>query len=357
MIGDIKGLSEHAPAGFAQRLLAHNGDVEAAFRAHSPLSTDATKLIDTTVVHEFQSRLTVTRRLLANGQVMRLQNPFAWSNVSHHTEDDESGAVVDRNPLAKGENTLPERAEVLTPIYYSFDTFQLTLPELMASRNPRQDVPLDVNLIRKKARNVAEAIEECVVRGTHGGAALPKIGTASAKGLCNAPNVELVSLSGGLAWDHASKTLDQIMTDIYGMLVKLDTLKAYGAVDLHIPAAWMTALRFKRNSSTDRTAIELIRAALSGGSRDVYISDADTLPTDTAVMYLRDPMAVDVILGDFGGQKAASDPNAPDDNPVPITVIPWDERGGLLLNWLIIACAIPRPKSTFSSKCAIVKLS
>lgn len=357
MIGDSSALSEHAPAGFAQRLLAHGGDVEAAFRASSPLSTDATKLIDTTVVHEFQSRLMVTRRLLENGQVMRLANPFAWSNVSHHTEDDQSGAVVDRNPLAKGENALPERAEVLTPVYYSFDTFQLTLPELLASRNPRQDVPLDVNLIRKKTRNVAEAIEECVVKGTFNGAALPKIGSASAKGLCNAPNVQTVSLDSSQAWNHASKTVESILTDIQAMLVKLDNIKAYGPVDLFIPAAWMTALRFKRNSSTDRTAIELIRAALSGGSRDVYISDADTLPTDTAVMYLRDSMVVDVILGDFGGQMAADDPNAPDSNPVPITVIPWDERGGLLLNWLIIACVIPRPKSTFASNCAIVKLS
>lgn len=357
MIGDFTTLTAGAPAGFARRLLDHGMDIERAFRANSPLSTDATKLIDTTVVNEFQNRLMVTRRLLENGQVMRLPNPFAWSNISHHTEDDESGAVVDRNPLAKGENTLPDRAEVLTPIYYTFADFQLTLPELLASRNPRQDVPLDVNLIRKKARDVAEAIEECVVKGTFGGAALPKIGSTTAKGLCNAPNIQTVSLSSSQAWNHASKTVDGILTDIQGMLVKLDTIKAYGPVDLFIPAAWMTALRFKRNSATDRTAIELIRAALSGGSRDVFISDADTLPTDTAVMYLRDSMVADLILGDFGGQQAADDPHAPDSNPVPITVIPWDERGGLLFNWKIIACVIPRPKSTFASNCAIVKLS
>ncbi len=358
MIGDFKALSDSAPAGFASRLLANGMDIEKAFRAHSPLSTDATKLIDTTVVQEFQNRLMVTRRLLENGQVQRLPNPFAYSHISHHTEDDEAGAVVDRNPLGKGENTLPDRSEVVTPIYYTFADFQLTLPELIASRNPRQDVPLDVNLIRKKARDVAEAIEECVVKGTFGGAALPKVGSAgAAKGLCNATNLQTVSLSSSQAWNHASKTVDGILTDIQGMLVKFDTIKAWGPVDLFIPAAWMTALRFKRNSSTDRTAIELIRAALTGGSRDVYISDADTLPTDTAVMYLRDSIAVDVILGDFGGQSAANDPNAPDSNPVPITVIPWEERGGLLLNWKIIACVIPRPKSTYASNCAIVKLS
>lgn len=357
MIGDFTALSAGAPAGFARRLLDAGMDIEKAFRAHSPLSTDATKLIDTTVVHEFQNRLMVTRRLLENGQVMRLPNPFAWSNISHHTEDDDSGAVVDRNPLAKGENTLPDRAEVLTPVYYTFDTFQLTLPELLASRNPRQDVPLDVNLIRKKARNVAESIEECVVKGTFGGAALPKIGTASAKGLCNAPNLQTVSLSSSQAWNHASKTIAGILTDIKAIIVKFDNIKAWGPIDLFIPTSWMTALRFLTNTSTDRTAIEIIRNSLSGGSRDVYISDADTLPTDTAVAYLRDAMAVDVILGDFGGMGAAEDPHAPDSNPVPITVIPWEERGGLLLNWLIIACVIPRPKNTFSSNCAIVKLS
>lgn len=357
MIGDFNALAAGAPAGFARRLLDNGMDIERAFRANSPLSTDATKLIDTTVVQEFQNRLMVTRRLLENGQVMRLPNPFAWTSISHHTEDDESGAVVDRNPLGRGEFTLPDRSEVLTPIYYTFADFQLSLPELQASRNPRQDVPLDVNLIRKKARDVAEAIEECVVKGTFGGAALPKIGSNTAKGLCNASNIQTVSLNSSQEWSHASKTVDSILTDIQAMLVKFDNIKAWGPVDLFIPTAWMTALRFKRNSSTDRTAIELIRAALSGGSRDVYISDADTLPTNTAVMYLRDSIAVDVILGDFGGQGAAEDPNAPDSNPVPITVIPWDEKGGLLLNWKIIACVIPRPKSTYASNCAIVKLS
>lgn len=357
MIGNFEALSANAPAGFARRLLAHNLDVETAFRAHSPLSTDATKLIDQTVVQEWQNRLMVTRRLLANSQVYRLPQPFMYSSISHHTEDDETGAVVSRNPIGRGEWTLPDRNEVLTPVYFTFADFQLTLPELMSSRSPRQDTPLDVTLIRKKARDVAEAIEECVVKGTFGGAALPKVGGNSAKGLVNATNVQSVSLDGGFAWNHASKTVDSILKDIQAMLVKLDNIKAWGGVDIFIPTAWMTALRFLRNTTTDRTALELIKAALAGGSRDVFISDADTLPTDTAIMYLRDSMAMDVILGDFGGPQAANDPNAPDVNPVPITVIPWEERGGLLLNWKIIACVIPRPKSTFSNKAAIVKLS
>lgn len=358
MIGNRDSILMGAPAGHAEKLLAHGMYTEPALRAHSPLSTDVQKLIDDTVVQEFLSRLNVTRRLIANGQVMRLARPFAYSSVSHHTEDDETGAVVDRNILARGEFTLPERVEVITPIYYVFADFQLSLPELETSRNRGQDVALDVNLIRKKARDVAEKIEETVVKGTNGGAALPQIGTAAAKGLVNAPNIQTVSLDSSQAWNHASKTIASILKDIEGIIVKFDTIHAFGAIDIVIPLAWMTALSTRVNSSTDRTPLQVINEALSQlRSRPVSIIDADTLPANTAIAYLRSSIAFDIILGDFGGPQAQDDPNAPDSNPVPITVLPWQTHGGLMFNWKILACAIPRPKSTQSTKTAIVKLS
>lgn len=358
MIGDRNSILMDAPMGYAERLLAHGMYTEPALRAHSPLSTDVQKLVDTTVVQEFMGRLNVTKRLIANDQVMRLARPFAYSTISHHVEDDESGAVVDRNILARGEFTLPDRTEVIIPIYYIFSDFQLSLPEMETSRNRGQDVPLDVNLIRKKARDVAEKVEETVVKGLNGTAALPSIGGNSTKGLVNAPSVQTVTLDSSQAWNHASKTIASILKDIEGIIVKFDTIKAFGPIDIVIPLSWMTALSTRVNSSTDRTPLQVINESLAQlKSRPVTIIDADTLPTDTAVAYLRSSTAFDIILGDFGGSGAADDPNAPDSNPVPITVLPWQTHGGLMFNWKIMCCVIPRPKRTYSNKCAIVKLS
>lgn len=358
MIGTRDSVLANAPAGYAERLYAHRMYTEPALRVNTPLSTDVQKEIDTTVVREFLKRLNITRRLIDNGQVMRLSRPFAHSTISHHTEDDTQGAVVDRNILARGEFDLPERAEVLTPIYYIFADFQLSLPEMEASRNMGQDVPLDLNLIRKKARDVAEKVEETIVLGTNSGKPLPQIGTSTTKGLVNAPNIQTVSLDSSQPWNHASKTVTSILKDIEGIIVKFDNIKAFGPIDIAIPLSWMTALSTRVNSATDRTALQVINESLSQlKSRPVTIIDADTLPTDTAIAYLRSSVAVDIILGDFGGTGADDDPNAPDANPVPITVLPWQERGGLMFNWKILCCAIPRPKKTFSNKVAIVKLS
>jgi len=363
MIGTANAILDGAPAACVDRLLAHGMYTqpafrEPAFRAHSPLSTDVTKLIDETVLHEFKSRLNITRRLLENGQVMRLPRPLGWTTVQHHIEDDETGAVVDRNILMRGEFTLPTRDPVLTPIFFIFADFQLSIQELMASQNAGQDVPLDTNLIRKKARNVAEKVEEVVVKGTNDGAALPQIGANVAKGLLNAPSIQTVSLDSSQAWNHASKTIVSILKDIEGIIVKFDTIKAFGPIDIAIPLSWKTALATRVNSNTDRTPLQVINESLAQmESRPVKIIDADTLPTDTAVAYLRSAVAVDLIVGDFGGPFAQDDPNSPDQNPVPITVLPWDERGGLMKNYKILTCVVPRPKKTFSGKVAIVKLS
>jgi uncharacterized linocin/CFP29 family protein len=355
MIGDFGALAASgAPTNFAATLWAHKFNVESAFRAHTPLDTNAQKLLDQTVISEFKSRLQVTRRLLANGQVYRLQRPFAYSEVSYHIEKDTVGAKVARTPIARAEYDLTDRTEVKTPIYYTFADFQISLPELETSRN--QQLPLDTNLIRQKARDIAEAIEEAVIRGQIGSTALPKVGGNSAAGLENAPSVNTVALSGGLAWDNASKTVDQVLTDVKGMIAQLDTDNAFGPVDLFIPVSWMNAIRFLRNTTTDRTAIELLEMQKRGG-QPIYIAEADKLSANTAVMYLRSSLVMDVVLGDFGGSQASDDPSAPDTNPVPITTIPWNSHGGMMFNWKLISCVIPRSKRTYGTKSGIVKLS
>lgn len=350
MRGNLSGVvASGAPDGFARRLIEHDYDLDKAFRAHAPFSVDTQKLIDTTVVQEWQNRLQIVRRLVENGQVFRLTRPFAHSEIEHHTESGTSAVRRSRNPAARAEQDNVQRSPVKTPIYYTFADFSMSLPDLETSRN--QDIPLDTTLLRKKARDIAEDIESAVLNGTN----LPQVGSNAALGLLNAPGANTASLNNG-AWDGATKTVAQVLDDVKDMIVQLDTIRAFGPVDLFIPVAWMTAIKFLTNTNTDRTAIELIRQSLAGTRRDLFIDESDLL-TNKAVMYVRDSMAIDVVLGDFGAPGAPDDPSAPDSNPVPITVIPWEGMGGLELNWKLIACVVPRPKQTFSGKSGIVVLS
>lgn len=360
MIGTFEDLASIAP-GFVGQLMAHDHNIEAIrahtlakYRAHTPMLTDIQKLIDTTVVQDFQAPLNVTRRLIANGQVFLLRRPFAHSEISHHIEKKLVGARMSRNPAARVEQDMTDLIEVKTPVYFTLANIQIPITALETSRN--MGVPLDTDLVRQKARNIAETIEEVVIRGKVGTTNPPQVGGNTAKGLENAPNINPVTLTKN--WDAADKTVIEILADVQKMFDALDDDNQSGPVDLFIPRKWMNAIRFKQNANTDRTAIEILKGVLTQDeSRPVEIRSSDKLSANTAIMYARNPLVVDLILGDFGGPQAPDDPNSPDDNPVPITVIPWEEPHGLALNWILIAAVIPRPKSTHSGQSGIVKLA
>lgn len=354
MIGTREGLLADAPAGYAASLWANKFDVEKAFRANSPLTTDQHKLVETTVIEEFTKPTGVIQRLVELGLVKPLPRPFAYSEISYHIQKDTTGAKMGRTPIGRAEGDLIDLTEVKTPIYYTYADFQIDLPTLETSRN--SGLPLDENLIRQKARDVAEAVEESVVKGTFSGAALPKVGGNSATGLENAPSINTVSYGSNGNWDHSSKTVDTVLADVKGMFAALDADQVRGPVDLVIPTAWMNAVTFLRNANTDKTALQFLKE-LTRGNQPIGIMASEFLSTNTAVMYARDSRCIDIVVGDFGGQQAADNPNAPDPNPVAITVLPWQTHGGLMFNFKLICCIIPRSKRTYGTKSGIVKLA
>lgn len=338
----------NAPAGVVERIMAYNHDYERAIRAYSPLRPREQILFDNTVVTEFADRLQVVRRLIASGLTFRLTRPFAHAQIEHGQEGNTEGATRSRNPLARSEWDMIERQPVLTPIYYTFADFQLTLPDLETSRNT--GVGLDVSLIRNKARDIAEDIEDAVINGP----GVQVLGS-NAYGLLNAPNVNTFNLSGGLTWDNPSKTGEQILADMNSIFSAFDAIRAFGPIDIWLPVSWYNALNFKRRDVTvDRTVFQDI-GDLRRGNQPVFIGQADRLPEDQMVAYIRSSNVLDVVVGDFGGQKADDDPNVPDTNPVPITVFPWQEKAGLVLNWKLIACVIPRIKNTMAGVSGIIK--
>lgn len=347
-IGTGTRLLGSAPAGMMESILAYGHDYERAIRAFSPLMPREQLLIDNTIVTEFSDRLQVVRRLISNGQTFRLSRPFAHAQIQHGQEGETEGATRSRNPLARSEWDMPERLPVLTPIYYTFADFQLTLPDIETSRNG--GVPLDTSLLRNKARDIAEDIEDAVINGP----GVQVLGS-NAFGLLNAPGINTFNLSGGLNWDNPSKTGVQILADMNSIFSAFDSIRAFGPIDIWLPVSWYNALNFKRRDDTvDRTVFQDI-GDLRRSNQAVFIGQADRLPEDQMVAYIRSSNSIDLVVGDFGGQKAPDDPNTPDSNPVPITVFPWQEKAGLVLNWKLIACVIPRAKQTFSGVSGIIK--
>lgn len=329
--------------------------VEKAFRAHSPLTRDQQILYDTAVNKEWLAGLQIVNRLISLGLVKRLPRPFAHATLGHYVDNATTGARAARNPRIRTEQDLPDRLLKQTPIFYTFTDFALGVTELETSRN--SGLPLDDNLIGQKARNIAETIEEYVIKGTYtlNGVTtdLPVVGGATAYGLLNHPDIETVSYGSNGNWDHSSKTITGILTDIKAMFAKLDLNNQRKAVDLWVPTPWYNALTFMTNTNTDKTGLQFVSEVERGGSK-IFIGAAERLPTNTAVMYARDTSALDLVVGDFGGPYADADSV---ENVVPITTIPWQTGDGLEYHWKLISCVIPRPKATYGSKSGIVKLA
>lgn len=329
--------------------------VQKAFRAHSPLTRDQQILYDDRVNKEWVAGLQITNRLISLGLVKRLPRPFAYATVGEYVDNALTGARMARNPRVRTEQDVPDRILKQTPIFYTFADFSLPIADYETSRT--SGLPLDTNLIGQKARNIAETIEEAVIKGTYtlNGSAtdLPVVGGATAYGLLNHPDIETVSYGSNGNWDHSSKTIAGILADIKGMFAKLDANNQRKAVDVWIPTAWLNAITFMTNTNTDKTALQFLGEIERGGSK-IFVGAAEHLPANTAVMYVRDSFAIDLIVGDFGGPHADADSV---DTVVPITTIPWQTGDGLEYHWKLISCVIPRPKATYASRSGIVKLA
>lgn len=311
--------------------LIGSGLTVAELRAAGPLTEDAQRIIDDSVVRVGTQRLTVTADLMSAGLTYNLPNPLSVLEVQWDSVGETGGAQRTMTPSARGQNQLPVRTSRRLPVYLTTDDFFMGIRTLRASE--RVGLPLDTTLVEQATRRVNESIEDAVLNGAtlETGTALQVTGN-TVPGLLNAPNANAHTLTAD--WDSA--TGDQILGDILTMIGILQGDKKYGPYMVYVGTSIGNALNkdFKANSGL--SILQRIQQVSNGTGGLLTIKVADMMPANTVLMFQATSDVVDLIVG-----------QAP-------TVIPWTSPDGFTLFWMVMGIVIPRVRSDYNNASGIV---
>lgn len=316
----------------ALRALIEGHITIAQFRAMRPLPENAQKLIDNAVIRVGLDRLTVVQDLMSENLTFDLgQNFWGVTQLQWDDINEAGGAHRTMEPRARGENFTVDRTPNIIPVYLTWDSFELGIRTLSASQ--RSGAPLDTTLIEQATRRVNEGLEDAAINGIP----VPVFGSP-VPGLLNAPNVNNFTYAANEAWDAAGKTGQEIINDVLAMVAMARGDKMFGPYNLYIPGAYGTALN--KNFTDGVTTFPItVRARIEEmvfGGRNLRVREADMLPTNRTLLVQMTTSVVDLVTG--------QEP----------TVISWDADGGLGMNWIVLACMVPRVKSNYTDQSGIV---
>lgn len=331
------------PSDLYERFVSNEWDPNRTLRANSPLHRDEQVLFDKTIMRNFEERLRVTRRLIELGLVVNIPNPFAVSEYEYEKVDGPGGGIRRiMNPIARLENEKPEYTTEKVPLYFTSGMFELDLRTLEVSRN--RGTPMDTTIAARKARAIAEDIEDAVINGTG-----VQVSGNESHGFLDAPSAQTVLIDD--AWDDAGADGTEILTAIIDAIDAAESVNVYGPFDLVIPGKWFNALRADFKTNSDKSILSRVRE-LEVGGEGLFIYTADHLPEDTAILYPRFSDNVRLIVGNLGGQSVALD--SPEDRVAPISLFPWETHGGFMKHWLVSAMVVPNMRDTEQGQSGIV---
>lgn len=300
----------------------------AELRANAPLPDTSQRLIDKAVVSVGLERLAFVKALITRGLTFPISDPLGVMEVYWEREAKVGAAKRTMLPGARGENQLADRSGVYIPIYATWDDFNLNTRTLRVSE--RAGTPLDTSMVAQATRRVNEAIEDAAING----AGLKARGNDT-PGLLTAPNAARQGFVSSQAWDNASHTGNNILTDVLNMINKLQQNNRFGPYALVTGTIYGNVLNndFKANSAL--TILQRLKEIDTSGGALLDVIISDRVPADTVFLVQMTSNVVDLIDGQ---------------EPIPIS---WSSGDGMNRSFLVLAFQVPRIRDDYDSKSGI----
>lgn len=307
----------------ARALLRANGHVE-ALRTNDLLRKDEWELLDETLVGIARQRLIGVNDLKEAGLVVNLGG-LGILFSEYEKLGDLSAADVDFAAVTDGEkdSVTFELTQVPVPIFHK--SFQINIRRLMASQGASSVGPrIDATTAEVAAEKVAEQMEEVLFNGFTG-----NLGGASIYGYKTEPNI---NTAAGADWGTDTNVEASLITALAA--IEADSYFLPNKV-VYAPTTQYGQLRaFHDDGSGDNV---LARALTIPGILD--IRPGDRLAAGTGVMVSFQKAVVDLAVGQE------------------LTVVEWEEKGGLQMEFKVMSAQIGRVKSDDSGGSGITDIT
>lgn len=261
-------------------------------------------------------------------------NGMAKTILEHETMSDVGEAIVDMDGLSEGRADSPIFQLEGMPLPITHCDFWFSARRLAMSRNSGQG--LDVTMAEMAGRRVAEQIEQTLigtVTGTTYGTSTDYGRTSAVYGYTNFPGritkTDLTAPTGS--------NPEAVLQDVLEMRDQLYTNRHYGPYVLYHSTGYDIYLDndyFRTGGTSINLSLRQRLEAVDGVSA---VRRLDYL--DTGFVLIMVQMSPDVV-------RAV--------NGMDITTVQWESKGGMQLNFKVMAIQVPQIREDFNGRCGVL---
>lgn len=316
---DILSLNAFKNSGkVATRLIAGNMRLN-ALRTNTLLRKEEWLEYDTRVVEIARQRLVGVEDLRAAGLVKPLSSIGVLIS-QYEKQSDMTDADVDMSGVARGSKDSVNYTAVSVPVPVIHKDFEVNIRRLAASR--RDGDSIDTTQATVASRKVADQLESILfdgVTGTLDGNAL--------YGYTNHPNVNTGTADGDFG------TIANIFPTINNMVAAAEADNFYGPFMLYAHTDQAAQMRAVYTDGSGQSAMKRVKENIPQ-IRDIKV--AQSLSAGELVLVQLTEDVVDWVVAED------------------ITMVEWDEQGGMVSQFKVMAVAAPRVKSDADGRCGVV---
>ncbi len=290
------------------------------------LRKDDWKILDDAIIKAAQPRLKAVADLRAAGLTFSIANGMGKTVLETETQSDMDPAIVSMDGLRESPNDRPvfELGSLPLPIIHK--DFNYSLRQVMASRNGGS--PLDTTSAELAARKVAESAEQLLL-GIHGTADQYTYGGGTIYGYTDFPSrlTRTITTPTGASSDGANA-----LADLLAMRKQATGAYHFGPYVLYVAPNWDEFLDNDFKAASDKS----IRKRLLEVDN---ISSIRTLDYLTNYDWILVQMTTDVVREVIG---------------MDIVTVQWETKGGMQLNFKVMAILVPQLRADQNSRTGIV---
>lgn len=309
----------------AQMILNGNFNVQ-QLRPNNSLQKDEWIKLDEALVEVARQRLIGVGDLMSRGLRYGLPNALGITRLEWERVSDMTPAAVDMSGLTESENDRVDFDLVGMPIPIIHKDFHINARALAASRNRGES--LDTTQVTIAGRLVSEKIEDLLFNGGF------SAGTTQGQvyGYTNAVNRN----TGSVTASWVTTTGANILADVLEMIGIANGDHFYGPFVLYVPLPAYINMMNDFKAETGETILErLLKIPVIADVRP-----SENLATTNVVMVQMTRDVVDMVDG------------------IQPTVIQWESKGGMQINFKVMAIMVPRVRpGDYSTQSGIVHYS
>ena len=291
------------------------------------LRRDEWKRLDEAVLGVSRYRLGGIADLVSNGLTYDLGNGMETTVLEYHDSSDSMEASLTMDGVSRGNGDRPVFDFHYLPLPIVHVDYEINARVLASSR--KMGNPLDTMSAESAARKVNEKLENMLFTNT-----TYAFGGGTIYSYINHPDINLVTLS--LAWDSASKTGANIITDVLNCKQASIDAYHYGPWMLYIPTAYETKLDADYDATTPGTTIRE-RIMKIDGIKGIKV--IDTMPANTVLCVQMTPDVVRLVRG------------------MPLQNVEWQTEGKFITKYKVMTIQVPQIRSDQNGASGITKLA